>query len=198
VDRLHFLGDVAGYFPEGRRCLGLLDRAGAIVQRGNHEALLMQGGGEAPAYRHAEALADLGSELVEGFAAWPIKRSEQWEDRRALLVHGTPEDPLDGREWPGDDHSRFAALGVDVLALAHTHRPFVARAGGTLVVNPGSVGLPRDVGALSAYAIYDTERHEAQVHRVPLDVDAVLARYGDAIDDSVRAVLARTAGTVAS
>lgn len=193
IDRLHVLGDVAGYLPDGRRCVELLDAAGAVPQRGNHEELLAHGGGAAAAYRHADALAELGPELVARLAAWPVRREERWDGRLALLVHGSPEDPLDGRVYPGDDLGGFAELAFDVVVMAHTHRPLVARSGAVLVVNPGSVGLPRDVGSLASYAVYDTATGDARVHRVPIDVDEVLARYGDRIDERVRAVFSRTA-----
>jgi putative phosphoesterase len=192
VDRIHVLGDVVGYLPEPRRCLALLDAAGAIHQRGNHEQLLAAGGGAAPAYRHGEALVDLGPEAVARMAAWPVRREENWAGRRALLVHGSPTDPLDGRVYPDADLGPLASLDADIVVMGHTHRPLVSRSGDVLVLNPGSVGLPRDVGALSSYAVYDTASDEAAVRRVPIDVDAVLSRYGERIDTSVRAVFART------
>jgi len=201
AQRLYFLGDVAGYLPEGRACLELLEAADALPQRGNHDELLLNGGAQEPAYRHAPAIADLGPALPR-LAGWPVRREERWDELSVLLVHGSPGDPLDGRVYPDGDLGAVAESGHDVVVMGHTHRPFVATVEGRLIVNAGSVGLPRDVGALSSFVLYDTETRTAVVERVPMDVDAVLARYGADLHESVRAVLRRTSddfvGVVAS
>jgi hypothetical protein len=79
------------------------------------------------------------------------------------------------------------------VLMAHTHRPFVARVGETLVANVGSIGLPRDVGALSSLAVYDAETNHVDIFRVTLDVQAVLAHWGEAMHDITRACLHRSA-----
>jgi hypothetical protein len=58
-------------------------------------------------------------------------------------------------------------------------------------VNAGSVGLPRDRGDQAAFALYDSAADRFETVRVPLDVPAILAAYGDQIADPVRACLLR-------
>ena len=111
--------------------------------------------------------------------------------RRVLLVHGSPEDPLYGYVYPNSDLSAFGGLAYDAVLMAQTHRPFVARSGDTLVANVGSVGLPRDVGALSSFAVYDAEANNVKIFRVFLDVQADVARWGRGMHDATRACLHR-------
>ena len=44
---------------------------------------------------------------------------------------------------------------TDFLLLGHTHLPLQQRLGNLTVVNPGSVGLPRDSGGKANYAVYE-------------------------------------------
>lgn len=73
-----------------------------------------------------------------------------------LLVHGTPESPFTAPQ-PDAPASEFAPY-EDQAALViygHVHKAFVRRLGdGTLVANPGSVGLPMD-GETASYLIVD-------------------------------------------
>ena len=87
--------------------------------------------------------------------------------------------------------SEFHGLPFDAVVMGHTHRPFVRSSGGKTFVNVGSVGLPRDRGDLAGFAMYDTETNQFEIVRVALDVDAILAAYGDRIADNVRDCLRR-------
>jgi hypothetical protein len=61
--------------------------------------------------------------------------------------------------------------------MANTHYPLIARRGKTLILNPGSCGLPRDDGDQAACAVYDTAAHTARIFRVAMDPRAVLERF---------------------
>jgi predicted phosphodiesterase len=55
---------------------------------------------------------------------------------------------------------------ADVLIVGHTHRPMITSVGNTLLVNPGSLGQPRDPkkSTIRTYAILDTSNWEASIH----------------------------------
>lgn len=195
VDALYFIGDAVGYIPGEQACLDMLQREGAACQRGNHEEMLLAPTAAAEArdniYQLGAVRARMSTDAMRAVASWPTRREVTLSDRRVLLVHGSPADPLDGYVYPDSDLSTFASLPYHAVLMAHTHRPFVARVGETLVANVGSVGLPRDVGALSSLAIYDADANHADIFRVSLDVQAVLARWGEAMHDTTRACLHR-------
>jgi len=109
------------------------------------------------------------------------------------LYHASPRDPV--WEYVFEVSQARAALEhgrVPLTLIGHTHVPFAWRlttdgametvgvpAGGHLVldegrwlVNPGSVGQPRDGDARAAWAIYDAEAGLIQFRRTPYDVAA--------------------------
>lgn len=184
VDSIHFLGDAVGYLPAERECLELLARRRISCQQGNHEAMLLDPSLSTPngesVYRLGQARRRLDTGLLARIQAWPTRRELEVDGRTVLLVHGSPADPLFGYVYPDTDLRAFPEVGYDAVIMGHTHRPFVRTAGtGTLFVNAGSVGLPRDVGNLAAFATYDTTTNTASIHRVAFDVADAIADAED-------------------
>ncbi|MFC6438221.1 metallophosphoesterase family protein [Novosphingobium resinovorum] len=71
-----------------------------------------------------------------------------------------PTSPPRTRASPGSRRR-----GTDVLIYGHTHVPVVRRLGGTLVINPGSVGegRPEPRGFVRSCAVLDTATGEARI-----------------------------------
>lgn len=197
VEETYFLGDLVGYLPGEQECLDLLEVLEPRCQRGNHEEMLLSPTAQSEDYDDVYGLraarSRLGAEVLERLSTWPARRERTIDGRRLLFVHGSPSRPLDGYVYPDADLSAFETLPYDAVLMAHTHRPFVARVGGTLVANVGSVGLPRDVGALCSFAIYDAASNDVRVLRLHMDVQAVLARWGARMHDSTKQCLLRDA-----
>jgi len=61
----------------------------------------------------------------------------------------------------------------DILLLGHTHVPFTEHLDGSIVVNPGSVGQPRDGTPEASFAVIDLDGLDVAHHRVSYDIDAV-------------------------
>lgn len=182
--RIYCLGDTFGYLPEGQACFELLQDARAQMLLGNHEAMLL---GRLRVDAEVEALVqldpcrrELASSTRSAIEALLPFRELVVADRRFLLVHGTPADPLQGYAYPDADHSWMDELPYDYVLMGNTHRAFVHDLAGVQVVNVGSVGLPRDEGNASSFATVDDATAELMLHRVPIDVGAVRDRYPDA------------------
>jgi putative phosphoesterase len=195
ADAVYFLGDAVGYLPAAREVLDRLDLERIPCQQGNHERMLLNPA-EVPAdreaaYRLGGARAQLDEEQLRRIAAWSTTRELTAGRRTLLLVHGSPAEPLDGYVYPDTDLAAFADVPYDAVVMGHTHRPFVRSCDGKVFVNAGSVGLPRDRGDQAAFALYDSAADRFETVRVPLDVPAILAAYGDQIADPVRACLLR-------
>lgn len=195
VDECFFLGDAVGYLPGEQECLKRLESAGMPCQMGNHEAMLLGTLDLDPAadavYGLAAVRSRLSDSVRERLQTWPESRLVERGGRRILLVHGAPDDPLRGYVYPDSDHSGWERLPHDAVFMGHTHRPFVARQGPVLIVNAGAVGLPRDVGNLASFAVYDTETGAAGCYRVEFDAEAVIRRAGPGLHASTRACLQR-------
>ena len=92
------------------------------------------------------------------------------------MVHATPRDPLD--EYLLKDPETWARrvhnVEADIVCVGHSHMQFNLQVDGTVVLNPGSVGLPRDGDPRAAYAIIDDNRIELK--RVAYPVEETIER----------------------
>lgn len=59
------------------------------------------------------------------------------------------------------------------LVLGHTHIQHKTTVDDRLIVNPGSVGQPRDGDPHAAYAVLDTETNDVELHRTHYNIDRV-------------------------
>jgi predicted phosphodiesterase len=183
VDRLIVLGDVFGYYPWARLVWERLHQSlwPLILIKGNHdEMLLRQADGTAmPPPVHAAAIAqnldDLrGTGALEALRAVAFTRSLELDGQMLRLAHGTPADPENGRLYP-DDASAPAWLPApgQWLLLGHTHYPLVRElAGGGMLVNPGSVGQPRDGDPSASFAVIDLQTRDCSLQRAGYDFAA--------------------------
>jgi predicted phosphodiesterase len=195
--KTYFLGDAVGYFPEENAVLDLLRSRGAICLRGNHEAMLL-GKLTIPeprdtVYRLAEASARVQDRHRAWMQEWPDRLELTLDGRRVLLVHGSPANPIQGYLYPDSDLTALRTLPFELVAMGHTHRPFLARAGPVTVLNVGSSGMPRDVGNLASCALYDTATGAAEILRVAFDTSGLVMRWDGLIDPCAAGCLRRPA-----
>lgn len=91
------------------------------------------------------------------------------------MTHGSPDDNLWEYVYPAT-HSDLLGfylkkLGVDVIALGHTHVPFVWSDGEGTVFNPGSVGQPRTGDRRASYALLKAGQTGIGVELVNVEYD---------------------------
>ena len=106
-------------------------------------------------------------------------------EREGLLCyHGSPRsnrDPILPATPAAELDAMLAGHSALVFAGGHTHEQMLRRHRGSLVINPGSVGMPFEMAPdgsfrnppFAEYAI--VEEAQVEFHRVPLDVAAVTA-----------------------
>jgi predicted phosphodiesterase len=194
VDGIWHLGDVVGYGPDPDAVVERLRDLGSIGVRGNHDAAAC-GGPEIdwfnPDARRAMEWTrrEIGPASVEWLSAQPERRTVGGCE----LVHGSPREPI----WEYVTsvpvaRANLALLGTPIGLHGHTHIPvaFVEQDGrveaigpdrdSTLelrgrraLVNPGSVGQPRDGDPDASFMILDPEAGTLSWHRVRYDVAAV-------------------------
>ncbi|WP_207586471.1 YfcE family phosphodiesterase [Halomontanus rarus] len=180
VDALACAGDVVGYNPWPADCVDAVRERSVPTVLGNHDAAVVDrtgfrfNGMAQAGVRHA--IEHLEDEQLEWLESLPEERLEF--DGRVKLVHGHPENP-DRYTYPEDFSPRL--LGdEDVLVLGHTHVQHAERYAEGIVVNPGSVGQPRDGDPRAGYAVLDLEAMTVETRRVAYDVEAVQRAVKDA------------------
>jgi phosphoesterase, MJ0936 family len=178
VDRLLCAGDVVGYNPWPADCVERLRARSVPTVAGNHDRAVFAD--RLRMNRMANARIEYAREQLTGDQrAWvrelPVERTAC--DGRVKVVHGHPDAP-DRYTYP--DEFSGAMLGPEtVLVLGHTHVQAHRTFDEGVVVNPGSVGQPRDGDPWAAYAVVDLSGEKApavEEHRVAYDVDRVAER----------------------
>lgn len=184
VDEIHCAGDVVGYNPWPSECLERVRETCSHVVQGNHDRTV-----ETPERYSANQMAMAGleharTELDDEQLAYlaDLPPRTQFHGDAFRLVHSHPDPGHLGRYVRPGDFTRMRSYldDHDGLVLGHTHVQHAVTVDGRLVVNPGSVGQPRDGNSDAAYAVLDTEANTVDLHRVGYDVDRVI----DAVEDA--------------
>ncbi|AXR76386.1 metallophosphoesterase family protein [Natrarchaeobaculum sulfurireducens] len=183
VDELVCAGDVVGYNPWPAECVDELRERAVPTVCGNHDAAVVEG--RTAGFNHTaragleHARTQLSDDQLEWLSNLPVERLAC--DDRIRLVHGHPDDPDRYTRYTYPDEFSPRLLGDEqVLVLGHTHVQGVRQFTEGLVVNPGSVGQPRDGDPRAAYAVVDLETMSVDLFRIEYDVDAVQAAVRDA------------------
>jgi len=118
----------------------------------------------------------------------------RWGPSRVRVRHANPWDE-ELYLYPDSEASlrRIALDPGEFLVVGHTHRPMTVRCGAGLLVNPGSVGQPRDWSPLAAYTILDTLTGEVVSRRVAYDTSTLQDRLtAGGWDPAMVSILTRT------
>ena len=180
VDALACAGDVVGYNPWHAECVAAVRERSIPTVSGNHDRAVasetrfafnsMAGAGV------AHARETLTEDQIEWLRSLPTTRREF--DGRVRIVHGHPENP--DRYTYTEEFSPDLLGEEDVLVLGHTHVQGHERFDEGVVMNPGSVGQPRDGDPRAAYAVLDLDDLTVTEHRVEYDIDRVREAVAEA------------------
>ncbi len=191
-DRVWCLGDVVGYGAEPDACVDLIRERGHLCLAGNHDLVVC---GTLPMGDFSEGAAAAArwtqATLAPERAAWLRGLEPQHLAEPVGLYHASPRDPV----WEyvisaGQAEDCLDAQAHRVCLIGHSHvaLSFVRAEGdrawgqtredgetvdldtGAWLVNPGSVGQPRDGDPRAAWLELDTEPLRATYHRVSYDV----------------------------
>ena len=186
-------GDYALFGPFPVETVARLRELDAFWIRGNGERWTGDpGADDAPeAMRPAIAACReaLGPEIVAELAALPFDHGEAG----ARFCHASPvSDMRSFLPEPGADEAELLeGVQDELLVFGHTHVPFErVAAGGTRLVNPGSVGMPFDGDTRGAYALLDDDGR-VEHRRVAYDHAASAAAVRERFEGDWTATVAR-------
>jgi putative phosphoesterase len=173
------LGDLVDYALEPGPCIEWARQHARYIVRGNHDHGVAQNvviNGKA-GFRYLTAVTRavtrerLSADDLRFLGRLPVTRTVTVDNTRFLLVHASPRDPLDEYAPADPDFwaRRLANVDVDVVCVGHTHHPYVLEVGEKLVINPGSVGQPRDGDPRASYAIIEDYRVELKRVEYPIE-----------------------------
>lgn len=176
------LGDIVNYGPHPVPCIDWVrDHAkpGWVVQ-GNHDRALGCDEGPRCSAPYRQLAADMqrftrkqiSPAAKHYLARLPTNATQSLGGVIFFLCHAVPTEPLYAYVAPGDTKQwerecRFAGQ-PDFLLAGHTHLPMVHRIGRTTIVNPGSVGQPKNGDPRACYALW--RDGEVDLRRATYDV----------------------------
>jgi diadenosine tetraphosphatase ApaH/serine/threonine PP2A family protein phosphatase len=190
------LGDVVGYGPRPNECCDLVRQRAAHSLCGNHD-LAALGSLDIAEFAGDASRAALWTshELGAEQRAWLQTLKPQGRVDGAELYHGSPRDPV--WEYVLSEQVALASLRATeapLVLVGHSHVALALGAedglvqgglapGGTVVdlgarrwlVNPGSVGQPRDGDARAAWLLVDLDARVATFRRITYDVEQTQA-----------------------
>lgn len=192
-DIIWCLGDTVGYGPDPGTCLSLLRQYQLLLVAGNHDYAAVGKMGVA-AFNKAAATAArwTAQQLSPQDASFLADAPLIALSAPFTLVHGSLRAPL--LEYLLDQEAALATLNLlqtQFCLVGHSHIPFICMENGgrpkfmefaedvefelgeeRRIINPGSVGQPRDRDPRPSYAIYDSEQMTIERHRVTYDIQA--------------------------
>jgi predicted phosphodiesterase len=195
-DQTWCLGDIVGYGADPDACAALVAKRTDVCLAGNHD-LVVRGDLDLNYFAMGAAAAarwtiDVIGPETRAFLG-PLQPQEQ--GRETGLYHASPRDPVWEYVLSTDQaHDCLELQSKRVCLIGHSHvachfmradtrtQGSLAYAGTTIemtqgewLVNPGSVGQPRDGDPRAAYMLLDTEAWTASFHRVEYPIDEAAA-----------------------
>jgi len=203
IEAVWCLGDLVGYDPDPNECV---ERVAALPNlrcvMGNHDAAALRQI-EVDAFNPEARAALLWTQqrLSAANIAFLESLPEMIEVDQITLVHGSPRQPV----WEYLLDTRTATINFDYFEtlycfVGHTHLPVIyylpddqrmahlivpenttqVSLAPRAIINPGSVGQPRDRDPRAAYALLDMEDYTWEWHRVAYDIPSVQERMHQA------------------
>ena len=184
-DECLVLGDLVEYGGQPSPCIDWVREHATLTIRGNHDHGLVQQVPSPPGGSSFRRLAgetrvlnykQLRPSQLKFLSRLPVTATTRVGEQSFYLVHATPRDPMD-EYLPPDPvlwTQRLQAVETDFACVGHTHIPMHLRLReGLQLINPGSVGQPRDGDPRAAYAVI--EDGVVSLRRIPYDIDAAVA-----------------------
>lgn len=180
IDQFYFLGDIFGYFHEQPSIMDtLMDIENIYSIKGNHEKNYLLCLHDSSYKKQMVEKYGISYELIisEKQLAYIQRLPECHEviidGLKIGFFHGGPDDFLEQRVYPDTVLSEESCSQYDFIFLGHTHYQFSKQVGRTCVINPGSLGQPRD-GQGFSYCILDTQKKRVEFKQIEIDMEPML------------------------
>ncbi|MFB6355738.1 MAG: metallophosphoesterase [bacterium] len=198
-DRVICAGDIVGYGPHPERCIDRLREMSCdfVAVKGNHDAGVT-GELSTSLFNHMARSANKWTQqrLEEDYVNWLKSQPRTFESERFQVVHGCPGDEPMMTYVDQLFSARKACQNMDrnILFVGHTHIPAyyhgvscesldehgveanseqVLSGKGYSILNPGSVGQPRDGNWRASYLLWNSESNTIRWTRVSYDYKSV-------------------------
>ncbi|MFQ5456576.1 MAG: metallophosphoesterase family protein [Nitrospirota bacterium] len=183
-DYLICLGDLVDYGPFPKEVIDIIRSRAYKSVRGNHDNALGYGQDCGCSYRFKHlSIATreyqkplLNKEDIDYLRGLPLRENFELMGYRFFIAHASPKGDLFTYLRPDTDDEiwkrEIEGIDADFIFVGHTHVPLIKYIDGKKIVNPGSLGQPRDKSARSSYAIW--EDGEVYLRRRAYNIDSTI------------------------
>ena len=187
VEQLLIAGDLVGYYFSPLDVCRMLEDWPTQMVRGNHEDYLRRARKDSQVlaefnktygYGLKDALDQLDATQLDKLTSLPHPLAIEIDGLSILLCHGAPWDN-DCYIYPDASDELLGKClsgNHDVVVLGHTHYPMLRKIGETTIVNPGSVGQPRNRKPGAHWAVLDTINGEIEFRNELYDPAVLVAQ----------------------
>ena len=181
-DACLFAGDLVDYATDPIPCIDWIRRNATASVRGNHDHAIAQrvpvrkrtGLSRLAAKARPVHWEVLSNDHLRFLGRIPVTRRLELDGQTFYMVHATPRDPFD--EYLKQDvdgwRQRLEEIEADFVCVGHSHTQFCLDLGDKKVLNPGSVGQPRDGDSRAAYCVI--ENGKVEMRRVEYDISETI------------------------
>jgi len=200
--RVWCLGDIVGYGPDPNECITEVRNMEALCIAGNHDwAALDRIPLEDFNSDAQKATLWTRDQLTPDSISYLERAPEMRVEGSFTLAHGSPRHPIwEYVQLPSVAAANFAYFSTPYCLVGHSHIPVIFRHldeyqaeiffppldvplaldQRRLIINPGSVGQPRDGDPRASYLLLDEEAHTLQFHRVEYPITHTQTRMMEA------------------
>ena len=168
-------GDTVGYGAFPNECCKTISAISKPTVLGNHDLAALARDTSSMNPYAAKAVLWTSSRLDDYSRRWlhSLRTEARFEvaGLEVAMYHGSVESCTEYVFEEDATESMLTRARCGLLILGHTHVPYVRRFPSGLIVNPGSVGQPRDGDPRASLAILDTDSQECEILRLDYDVD---------------------------
>lgn len=177
-----YCGDIAGYYYDQAGVVDILKKINnLLIVKGNHDvyySLSYKDVAKKQIYseKYGESYnLDISSNVIKFIHNLPTKIVTEIQGHKIGIFHGSPDDALNGRIYP--DHSNYSNTFqlYDICFLGNTHYRLLTKVHDTIIINPGSLGQPRD-GKGFSYCIFDFDTLCCEYKSVEFNKDCLIKK----------------------
>jgi len=168
-------GDIVGYGAFPNECCRAMIAISKTTVLGNHDLAALDRDTSFMNPYAAKAVLWTSSRLDDDSRRWLQSLSTEARFKVAglevAMYHGSVESCTEYVFEEDATESMLTRARCGLLILGHTHVPYVRRFPSGLIINPGSVGQPRDGDPRASCTMLDTDSHECEIVRLDYDID---------------------------
>ena len=188
-----FLGDLCGYYYDQLDIFFmLLEMPNLIAVLGNHDRIFLDiatGDNVLRKRYHQEfgismdkLLKAESGDLVKWLRSLP--ESHRDTERKFSCFHGSPQNYLEGYVYQDSTINFYPESCGNYIFSGHTHYKMHRSMNGTSIINPGSLGQPRDGGEWPSYAIVNLSLRKVLFKEVVYNKDDLKSKIREVGEES--------------